>query len=145
MEYLDDKFFVLRQEVPVVGGYLANEEIECLPYIQFDLKSAPDSLFLEILEFQLALIVLFFGNLVLIANDDDFAFTMFRKVIDVSQQGFQFYITSFKVVKNQNLVSFYFGIFFFQQQNGVQVTGYTPFILSVTVDVIFQSDFRGGF
>jgi len=33
--------------------------------------------------FQLALIVLFFGNLVLIANDDDLAFTMFRKVIDV--------------------------------------------------------------
>ena len=33
MEYLDDKLFVLRQEVPVVGGYLANEEIECLPYI----------------------------------------------------------------------------------------------------------------
>jgi len=145
MEYLDYKVFVLRQEVSVVGGYFANEKIECLLYIHFNLESAPDGLFLEILEFQLALIALFFGNLVLIANDDDLAFTMFRKVIDVSQQGFQFYITSFKVVKNQNLVSFYFGIFFFQQQNGVQVTGYTSFILAVTVNVVFQSDFRGGF
>ena len=133
MEYLDYKLFVLRQEVSVVGGYFANEKIECLLYIHFNLESAPDGLFLEILEFQIR----FF--------DDDLAFTMFRKVIDVSQQGFQFYITPFKVVKNQNLVSFYFGIFFFQQQNGVQVTGYTSFILAVTVNVVFQSDFRGGF
>lgn len=59
MEYLDYKVFVLRQEVSVVGGYFANEKIECLLYIHFNLESAPDGLFLEILEFQLALIVLF--------------------------------------------------------------------------------------
>ena len=48
MEYLDYKVFVLRQEVSVVGGYFANEKIECLLYIHFNLESAPDGLFLEI-------------------------------------------------------------------------------------------------
>ena len=55
------------------------KKFECLLYIHFNLESAPDGLFLEILEFQLALIALFFGNLVLIANDDDLAFTMSEK------------------------------------------------------------------
>lgn len=76
-EYLYDQFFVLQQQIPIIGSYFINEKIHRFANVCFYFKSPAYGFFFKVLEFQFSVSAFFYTQFGFIPDNDYLTFAMF--------------------------------------------------------------------